>query len=227
MLAKMINWTREFTSTVITEKNIVPNNYDIRLHLLIKDTNLVRQNVAFERIKFFTDFVLHNSAFIDHKCKRKTSIRKQFPSLNLVELPGHVFDQSVGIALFCKLETICGGVIEIKATELSSDTGDGVAYVYEDDQPLMMYDKKKWFKQYDFLDPWWFREDVATYDKITKEDDGKVHWYEGMFKWDDIGLGWNNNPNPIDKKVDEMKEKILKGPWKWQPRVIPGGKDKK
>ena len=91
-LAKMINWTREFTSTVISDKTILPNNYDIRLHILIKSNNLLKQNVAFERVKFFTDFLLHNSAFIDYKSKRKTSIRKQFPALNLIELPTHVFD---------------------------------------------------------------------------------------------------------------------------------------
>ena len=225
-LAKMINWTREFTSLVISDKTILPNNYEIRLHILIKSNNLLKQNVAFERVKFFTDFLLHNSAFIDYKSKRKTSIRKQFPALNLIELPTHVFDQAVAIALFCKLESICEGIFEIKAIEVSSDVGDQVSYVYEDDQPLLMSERTKWFMQYDFLDPWWFRPALATYDKVTKnKEDQKVEWYDGTFNWEDIGLSWESKQNPIDKKVSELSKKVIKGPWRWQPKVIPGGKD--
>jgi hypothetical protein len=222
----MVNWQRDFVSLIITDSTLVPNNYDLRLHIEILAPDLLTQNVCFERIKFFTDYIIHGSAFIDHKHKEIKTLDKKFPGTNLIKMPCHVFDQAIGIMLFCKLQAICENHVSIKAVELSSEVGDNVSYVIEEGQDLIMFHKSKWFKQYKFLDPWWHRGDMATYDKVTSEKvegkENKVSWYQGHMTWDEIGLGWKQAQNPIDKAV--KKDSILKGPWKWKPVVIDGGK---
>ena len=115
--------------------------------------------------------------------------------------------------------------MDIKAVEINSDLGDDVNYVFEDDQGIGVYKKENWFKQYDFLDPWWHRDDMSAYDKLDKSDEGKVTWYTGPLKWEDIGLSFDQNFKQEDEKVVEkaMKDNVLNFPSKWTPRVIDGG----
>ena len=223
----LLSWDRDFRTINLSEKDMVPNEYFIKLHIEVTTNELIKQNICFERIKFFTDFVADKTVMTFKGHKKLASLKKLTKKQQWMELPSHVFDQSVGIAMYCKLQAITYPYFDIKAVEISSDRGDNVNYVYEDDQPLGVYDKSRWFKKYDFLDPWWHRSDLATYDKITKLDDGQVTWYNGPVSWQDIGLAFNQNYKEEDgKKVDEvMKNNILNFPTKWTPKIIDGRLD--
>ena len=43
MSAKMVNWQRDFVSLIITDSTLVPNNYDLRLHIEILAPDLLTQ----------------------------------------------------------------------------------------------------------------------------------------------------------------------------------------
>tara|TARA_A100001011_G_scaffold25047_2_gene24777 strand:- start:869 stop:1561 length:693 start_codon:yes stop_codon:yes gene_type:complete len=227
-MSKMISWDRDFSTINITDKDMLPNSYQIKLHIDITSDSLLKQNICFERIKFFIDYVVDKSVLVHKAHKKLKSIKKVINKQQWIELPTPVYDQSLGIALYCKLTAITYPHMDIKALEINSELGDDVNYVYEDDMGLGVYNKSKWFKQYDFLDPWWHREDMAAYDKIDKLEDGKITWYTGPLKWEDIGLGFDQNYKAKDEKVvdEALKNNVLQFPTKWTPKVIDGGLDK-
>ena len=68
----------------------------------------------------------------------------------------------------------------------------------------------------------------AAYDKIDKLEDGKITWYTGPLKWEDIGLGFDQNYKAKDEQVvdEALKNNVLQFPTKWTPKVIDGGLDK-
>jgi len=225
MSVKMISWDRDFNTINVTDKDMLPNSYSLKLHVDITTDDLLKQNICFERIKFFIDFVVDKSVVVNKSYKKLASLKKATPKQQWVELPTAVYDQSLGVALYCKLSAITYPHMDIKAVEISSELGDDVNYVFEDDQGIGIYNKENWFKQYDFLDPWWHRADMSAYDKLDKSSEGKVTWYTGPLKWEDIGLSFDQNFKQEDEKVVEkaMKDNVLKFPTRWTPKVIEGG----
>ena len=66
----MISWDRDFSTINITDKDMLPNSYQIKLHIDITSDSLLKQNICFERIKFFIDYVVDKSVLV-HKAHKK------------------------------------------------------------------------------------------------------------------------------------------------------------
>ena len=53
MSAKMISWDRDFTTINVTDKDMLPNAYQLKLHVDITTDDLLKQNIVLNVSKFY------------------------------------------------------------------------------------------------------------------------------------------------------------------------------
>jgi len=139
-----IGWSPTFTTGVYFDTGVIMNTYSVDLQIITKSTNQVDQNIAMERCKYilyeqFSDAIIFGKA---HK-----SITKKYNEVDFrtIILPDEPADQIVGLALYCKLQAVTEGVMDILDISIRSTMGGGISYLHHDEETVGPYEKPGWW----------------------------------------------------------------------------------
>ena len=194
-----LEWSTEFTSTILLHDSVVPNTYTVRIKFNSNTDNINNQNRAFDRIKYFFQSMMHNGMIMNYKNINAGTL-SQFAD-KIIMIPEEPFDQIMVAIIHSKLTNIVEGNIQITQVKLDSYQGDDVVYTSE------TFGMTKLFIEGDFGEvQWWQHAKPITYN--PQDADFK------MPTWKDINL-------QFDKKPEKPQNKKSK---KFNPTIIDGGK---
>ena len=193
-----LEWSTEFTSTILLHDSVVPNTYAVTLKFNSNTDNIVNQNRAFDTIKYFFQSMMHNGMIMNYKNINAETLA-QFAD-KIIMIPEEPFDQIMVAIIHSKLINIVEGNIQITEVKLDSWQGDNVVYTSED------FGLTKLFMTGDFGDvQWWQHAKPITF--TPQDQDYKIT------TWKEINLAF-------DKKSEKPQNKNKK----FNPTIIDGGK---
>ena len=196
------SWKTQFSTTVVIDDCVYPNNYTLKISFIPKSDNIQTQNLGFEKIKYLTNRLCDNSIIFSPNDKTNTYWFKM--PVNKILLPGNPYDQLLGVCLFRKIQSIAGKFFYLGELTIDSRLGDNIKYTVDDESFENKHlDVEKWIDSN--IDPWWNRDDTATFDQRI---DAKTIW-TGSISWKDLGYEQTEQPNKS-----------------FNPTVIDGGREK-
>tara|TARA_B100001063_G_scaffold245032_1_gene279471 strand:- start:1695 stop:2297 length:603 start_codon:yes stop_codon:yes gene_type:complete len=194
-----LEWSTEFTSTILLHESVVPNTYTVRIKFNSNTDNINNQNRAFDRIKYFFQSMMHNAMIMNYKNINAGTL-SQFAD-KIIMIPEEPFDQIMVSIIHSKLINIVEGNIQITEVKLDSYQGDDVVYTSE------TFGMTKLFIEGDFGEvQWWQNAKPITFN--PQDADFKIP------TWKQINL-------EFDKKPEKPHNKKSK---KFNPTIIDGGK---
>lgn len=205
MLTNTINlftWETKFDATVVVDDCIYPNRYNVTLGFLPKVKSINEQNIGFERTKYIFNTLCENSIIFSPRDKTMPYWFKM--PVNKLLLPGSPYDQLLGTVLFQKLNVVLENFFHLGYLTVDSKLGDSIKYTIDNESiKTVTHDIGFWNE--DNIDPWWTRNDTATFDQRI---DSKTIW-TGATTWKDLGY----ESKPVKKQ-------------NFTPTVIDGGREK-
>lgn len=196
------NWSTTFDATVVVDDVVYPNRYNISISFIPKTSEISKQNIGFEKIKYLITRLCENSVIFSPKDKTQAYWFKM--PVNKILLPGSPYDQLLGVCLFRKIISIAGNYFHLGHLSVDSKLGDNVKYTVDNESF-----ENKHLEVTDWLetniDPWWNRDDTATFDQRI---DAKTIWTGGS-TWEELGY---------DSTITKSKS--------FNPTVIDGGREK-
>lgn len=173
-----LQYELEFMAGVYFEDRLYMNSYSVSLQLVTRTSDAASTNIAMERLKCFVYHDLADTVFINQAHKEKAEML-QLLGANVTTLPEDPIDQIIGIMLYCKLNAIMDGRMNITQIDVSSVIGDSVWYKHEEDDPLGPFAE----------DGWW--HSVGTqHDNIEVEPAADNVVKVALPGWREYGLIW-------------------------------------
>ena len=211
MKSKSFSWKTDFRAIIIVGDELFHNEYNVILHITPVTSDLAQQNNYFEKLKNLYQLIFSNTV-ITHREEELYQLLKINSDNRFIELPKPPYDQVMSAVCFSKSNAILEGKILVTKIELSSFQGDGIIYTVEKNgSELELLDVDNWFSaKYNKFDPWWLRNDTATYDEELEKG-----IYTGHFSWD-------KEVSVVDP-VHVEHAKIFE----FNPKIVDGGKGKK
>jgi len=189
-------WSTSFDATVVIDGAVFPNHYECSISFLPKSTSVKIQNIHFDKIKYmFKTF--ENSLIFNIEDEHKDFWYKMV--VNKVLLPSQPYDQLLAVCIRNKIISICGEHFDIGEISLDSKLGDNVQYIIDEDS----YENKVANEVVWEDNPWWTRDDTATFDQKMGDD-----IWRGAVSWKDLGYVYEPEGNT-----------------KFKPTVIDGGRE--
>jgi hypothetical protein len=173
-----LQYNLEFLGAVYFAEELQLNAYQVNLNLITNTKDVVKINIAMERLKTFVNSELANAVYIHQDHVDMAGIL-QMAGANIVTLPADPVDQIIGMMLYCKLNAIMEDVMVVVGIDLSSSLGDGVWYQHDEEDGLGPF----------ATDGWWNLSTVQHESLPQPETDSKVvEVYPNA--WAEYGLLW-------------------------------------
>jgi len=173
-----------FSTGLVYNNEFSVNHYTTTVHMTLLAENEYKQNIAYERLKYWIDYVLANSILMydaDPMIEKWLATEQR-----IIMLPDQPVDQLVGIMLFLKLNAILEEVFVVTEVELSSTVGDDMGYIHTYAENLGPMDCDGWWND---LRPTW----VNQTKKQTRA--GKVIKLGRMPEWKELELSFDEDGN--------------------------------
>ena len=194
-----LKWKTRFTSVILLHDSIVPNTYSVGLTFNSNTDNIVNQNRAFDRIKYFFQSMTSNGLIMNYKNDHANNLSQY--SDKIIMIPEEPFDQIMVAIIHSKLINIVEGNIQITEVKLDSWQGDDVVYTSE------TFGITKLFLEGDFGEvQWWQHAKPITFTPA----DPKFKIPE----WKHINLEFDKTEKPKHNKTKKP----------FNPTIIDGGK---
>lgn len=191
-----------FSSGIIYDNEFVINDYTVTVHLTTATSNAINQNIAYERIKYWINFVLSDSILMNNSY----ALKDQWIATEqrILLLPDDPVDQLVGMMLFLKLSAIVQDNFVITDVEISSAVGDDMCYIHSENDNLGPMEQRGWWND---VRPNW----VVT-EKKRRSSGGNVIQLNRIPEWKDLELEFDAVPPPdkdpvvfVDFSKDDKK----------------------
>jgi len=203
-------WSTNFSAMIYIEKMLAINHFDVSIGFHNTVENPVLNDIAFEQVELFFTTLMSNSILISKEDYEGDDIKGL--ENNIVMVPSKANDQTIGSQIFLKLINIVGENLEIDHITISSTLGKDIEYTIDIESPeltVLLPTREEWWKdEHVKFQPWWLREDAATYDQLINRDE----IFTGTFKWSELFEEEMKEADSIDK---------LKGKF----TIIDGGKN--
>lgn len=179
----------DFLAGIYFEGNLQINSYDVVMSLETNTNDTVRINIAMERLKAFIHSELANVVFINREHENEAELLQAL-GVNICTLPEEPVDQIIGLMLYCKLNSIMEGQLEIVSLDIKSSLGDDVWYQHNEDESMGPFER----------DGWWHKNNTQ---KETLDPDGTP---ENVVKvqstgWKEYGLDWPEETKENNTKI--------------------------
>lgn len=204
-------WKTNFQCMVSIDNILVINDFNVSIGFLPLSENYILNELAIEKLDYFFGEVLDN-CIISVKGDTFEKINESF-SNNILLSPDNPGDQCIGALLFCKACAIVNGDMLIDHITISSNLGRNIEYTFTMDSLEIVEflpPKDEWWNNKEIKEePWWLRNDTASYDKELGDS-----IYKGKSPWEEIF-----------KEQLSQADNINKGSKKNKFKIIDGGKD--
>lgn len=178
------NWSTSFVSLVYIDKILHINHFDINIGFFYTVENSTLCEMAFEQIEIFFSMLMNNAIIISKEDYDNDAI--QNIDNNVFMVPNKTNDQTIGSQIFLKLTNIVGENLLIDNITINSHLGKNIEFTIDIDSPeltVLLPTKEDWWDDTNVeFQPWWLRDDAATYDVLINRDE----IYTGEFKWSDM-----------------------------------------
>jgi hypothetical protein len=191
-----------FSSGIIYDDEFVINDYTVTVHLTTATSNAINQNIAYERIKYWINFVLSDSILMSSGYALKDHWIATGQRILL--LPDDPVDQLVGMMLFLKLSAIVQDNFVITDIEISSSVGDDMCYIHSEHDNLGPMEQQGWWND--------VRPNWVVAEKKRRSSGGNVIQLNRIPEWKDLELEFDAVPPPdkdpvvfVDFSKDDKK----------------------
>jgi hypothetical protein len=217
----LVKWQCDFAATVISNREIIPNFFELEIYFSSMTDDVIIQNIGFERLKYFMYELAQTSVITSRHNKLLKNLIKNIDS-NIITLPTDPDDQVLLWCIFKKLRKILGANFILQEMRLQSAVGEQVQYHYNGDTHGIEGLDDQWTDGKGTYDFWYNRGDLSTYDDLISDKTG-IKLYTGKQTWSDLNLDWQTEDEFVQKmkKDKKNKAKIIK-PKKFQIRVLDG-----
>lgn len=199
-------WYTNVDCIVYIDDLLLINNYQIEVGFFTSTSNVVLHDIALEKIEVFFELLMKNCIVI-----RKEEYDKDQRNLtnNWFMVHELLNDQTVAAAIYSKLISIVGDDLDIQFLRLSSELGKNIRYTINSESPeltVLLPDRETWWNDpHVKFNPWWLRNDTATYDRLINRDET----FQGEIRWEDLFEEALDKAKEMDSK--KSKFKIIKG----------------
>jgi len=172
--------TFDFSTGLVYNEEFSVNYYNANVYMTVLAEDSTQQNIAYERIKYWVDFVLTNSILIadtDAMLDKWLATQQR-----IISLPEKPVDQIVGIMLFSKFNAMAENRFIITDLELSSAVGDDTYFIHSDNEGLGPLNHGGWWTD---PSPSW----TSTSRRRKKTD--KIISIGRTSEWNEFGLNWD------------------------------------
>lgn len=201
----------KYKSLVFIDDLAVINENKVSVGFYYYSENLALNDLAIDKILAFFDLLMEDCIIIK---KENTEKVRAIIANNVLSTPYAPSDQLVGSLLYSKISAIAGDDLLIDYISIKSDLGRDIRYTINLDSPelgSLLPDKEEWWGTKDFPhNPWWNRDDTATYDKLLEDNE----IYRGEFSWGELFKDEMNEA--AQQSVDPKKNRF---------QIIKGGKN--
>jgi hypothetical protein len=173
------------------------NEYHVNLNMITVSTNGWDHDTAFERIKYYSTYVLSSCVFVDEQ--QTEAIEKYINAgIRVVALPQVPVDQIIGMMIHYKFNAMSEDRVNIMGTAISSRVGNGIVYLHDEEENAGP-----------FQDDDWWDDPEPTYGRKTN---GSVVDFSKKSTWANLNLLWNEQPAIIEIDSDEPSGNIVTFP---------------
>jgi len=175
------------------------NRYDITVAFVTNSEKPDHYTVAMDRAVYFIQSVCDNAIFVD-----EPGI-EAYPELDnmgcdVIVLPEEPSDQIIGLMLFCKLNAIMEGKIQVIDVSVKSHVGGNYEYLHNEQELIGPFEEQGW----------WHESTGSIRDVSTMSDEKLEIYLETLPQWDVLGLEWDQfNPDEAasEKPKSSSREK--------------------
>ncbi len=185
-----LKYSTVFTAGVFYDSQLLMNNYRLTIDFTTISDDSGDQNIALDRIKYFVQHQLESSVFINGNNREQCELLSR-AGVRLTTLPEEPVDQVVGIMLHCKLNAIAEDHIIITQTEISSELGENIVYLHNDDEQFGPLSTAGW----------WQDSDASHCDCQLISTD-KVVTMKFNRSWRELNLQWTQESAVVDADLD-------------------------
>jgi hypothetical protein len=167
-------------------------SYMLQLEMTTNTTNTYNQNVALDRIHFFTNEIVNSSIFIcGDNLKQIRDYAKA--GLNVIEVPMEPYDQIISLALMQKFNSICEQNVIVTEVDIKSNLSDGISYQTNLTDPRGEFTKNGW----------WNDSELNWYDRnVLNTNKESIVRLDKRLTWQEVHLHWEEDTPPTDPKKD-------------------------
>jgi len=171
-----------FSAGVYWDDQFLMNEYRVKVDFITTTEIPHEQTIAFERMRTFIEGVLQDTVFLHYKDHERA---RTFAELEIKSaiLPTDPFDQIIGIMLFCKLNAIVEGKVEITDVQVCSKAGNYVWFLHAQEESIGPFEGENW----------WHDSSIMTMLKPKPIKGDKVVSLEKTPAWAEFGLEFSNN----------------------------------
>ena len=177
-----LEFTTGFLAGVYWQNSLLLNSYLVHCDMITATSDNLEQNIALERLKYVLYQRMQNSVFIDSQ--EKAAIKRLTTAgVRVIPLPEKPVDQVVGMMLYCKLDAVMNGRIQMAQLKLSSELGDNVTYLQSNMESLGPF----------AATGWWNDSDPIFADPATRSE--KIVSLNQSDTWTGLNLNWGAPPD--------------------------------
>jgi hypothetical protein len=184
-----LDWNFSFLAGYYADhsKQYCANEYNINLNMITVSTNSWDHEIAMDRMKYYSTYVLSNCVFID---ELQTEAIENFTKagMRVISLPQVPVDQIIGMMIFYKFNAILEDRINIMATAVSSRAGNGIVYLHDEEENAGPFVDNDWW---DDPQPTYARKEKTSVVDISK-----------ITTWENLNLLWTELETIIEVDQD-------------------------
>lgn len=179
-------------ASVFHNDQLQANRYEIKVEFLTKSENPDHYNIAIDRAVYFIQAVCDNAIFVDeHSIQAYPEIDNM--GCDVIVLPEEPSDQIIGLMLFCKINAIMEGVIQVTDVSVKSHVGGEYEYLHNENELLGPFEESGW----------WNESSSSIRNPEMMDENQREIYFETLPKWDVLGLDWENT---YDNEPDTSKD---------------------
>jgi len=169
----------QFTAGTYLDDKLHMNNYYVKAEMITQSVDGIEQNIALDRMRHMLFRHFQDAVFLSHADVDAID-KLQSADLNVVILPETPVDQIIGIMLYCKLNAIMQDRLYITQLKISSDLGQNLWYLQDDQEDVGPFEELGW----------WHTADPNTFEKNTNYSNiirlqKSNTWHDFHLEWDD------------------------------------------
>lgn len=172
----------DFMACVHFQSEFYTNFYEFDALLNVETDSIEEQNIALERIKYFLEYSLQHSMFVN-EADTKTIEKFIDTDMKICTLPEDPYDQIVGIMLLQKLNAIAEGRLVVTDITINSRLSDGVICFHSIEESMGPFNQIGW----------WNVSNLKIND-IKLKGKKVIKMIKKSFEWSELDLGWATEP---------------------------------
>lgn len=167
-----------FTNGVHFNNTFYMNSYDLDVTFMVESEVIHEQNIALERIRYFLEYCISNSIFIN-QFEEKAISKYMDAGIRVCTLPEEPYDQIIGIMLLNKMNAITEGRLVVSDISICSTMSEGVSCLHSMEEPMGPF----------VLKGWWSSSQTDIND-IKNKNNKVVKLKSTKNAWDELNLGY-------------------------------------